>query len=321
MPETTDAIIGLDLGGTFLKYALGTPEGHLLYKNKTPSQATESREKVFQVIFNVIDELLYRAESLDRHVRAVGIGSPGAVDYEQGKLRGSTPNIVNWADADIRGPIEGRYNLPLWADNDANVMALAEARVGAAKGCKNIIALTLGTGIGGGILIDSQLYRGTFFSGSEIGHMTIRFDGPACNCGNYGCIEAYASAPAIVRNYLQKTSSPPEPSVTTIEIFERAAHGEPKAIETVQETSSYLGVALANIANIFNPEVIVLGGGVADAGDGFLQSIDKEMRRRALPASVQNLRVVRAQLGNDAGVVGAISLAVDALAAREHKDV
>ncbi len=321
MPETTDAIIGLDLGGTFLKYALGTPDGSLLYKSKTPSQASESRELVFQVLFTVIEELLNRAESLNRQVRAIGIGSPGAVDYEQGRLRGATPNIVNWGDADIRGPIEERYDIPLWADNDANVMALAEARVGAAKGCKNIVALTLGTGIGGGILINNQLYRGTHFSGSEIGHMTIRFDGPACNCGNFGCIETYASAPAMVRNYLQKTGSHSDTSVTTIDIFTRAAQGEPEALETVQETSKYLGVALANIANIFNPEVIVLGGGVADTGDDYLQSVDREMRLRALPASVEGLRVVRAQLGNDAGVVGAISLAVDAMASHGDQNV
>ncbi len=312
MNSTKDLFIGLDLGGTFLKYALGNSDAQLLIKGKKPTKADQPKEAIFAVIFQAIDELISQAEELGGRVVAIGFGSPGAVDFEHGRLMGNTPNIADWGDADLRSTIEGRYGIPLWADNDANVMTLAEARQGAAKGLRHVIALTLGTGIGGGIIIEGELYRGINYAGAELGHITIKFDGEPCNCGGIGCIEQYASAPAMVRNYLDKIARSGKPApqkVSTETIFGQAKEGVAEAIATIDETCEFLGAALASILNIFNPQIIVIGGGVADAGDDFIKQIWNAMKRRAMPPSLIDLKLVRAQLGNDAGMVGAIDLA------------
>jgi glucokinase len=300
--------IGLDLGCTFLKYALGASDGSLIVKKKTPSRADQAQSVIFEVIFSAIEELMEEAKTRGGKVVAIGLGSPGAVDFKKCRLIGNTPNLQSWGNAEIRKTITGRFGLPIWADNDANVMALAEATQGAAKGYKYVIALTLGTGIGGGILIDGEIYRGINYAGAELGHLSIAYDGHPCNCGGRGCIEQYASAPAMVRNYLDKIKDASE-EVTTITIFARAAEGDQSAIETIDETAEYLGAALASIINTFNPEIIVIGGGVADAGEEFLTRIRHAYEGRTMKPALKGLKLVRAKLGNDAGVVGAISLA------------
>jgi glucokinase len=314
-----DLYIGLDLGGTFIKYAIGMADGSLLYHNKKPSLSDREQSEIFYNIFALIEELKQKAKELQGEIKAIGFGSPGAINFDEGRLIGSTPNIKSWTDADIRGKIESKFNLPTWVDNDANLMVFAEARQGIAKGEKNVIALTLGTGIGGGILINNQVYRGDHFAGSELGHMSINFDGPRCDCGGIGCIEQYASAPAMEKNYEKKlimaNKSIPD-DLSTVTLFERAGEREKEAIDTINDTAVYLGTALANIANIFNPAVIVIGGGVSAAGKIFINKIDAEMRRRAMPPSVRHLKVLAAKLGNSAGMIGAIRLAAEMYAKR-----
>ncbi len=309
-----DGFIGLDLGGTFLKYAVGAADGTVYYKNKIASNAKEGANAIFAAMYQAVEELLLKSKALDVEVKAIGCGSPGSVDFDRGVIIGNTPNLQGWDNADIRGKLSSRFHLPVWADNDANLMALAECRYGAAKGHRNVIAFTLGTGIGGGIIINNELYRGAHFSGAELGHMSINFEGVRCNCGSVGCIEAYASAPAMVRSYIEKLTQThlPVPKIVNTElIFERAKEGEPQAIAVIDETCRYLGVAIGNAVNIFNPELIVIGGGVADAGDQFIAQIWKEAHRYAMAPSMRGVRLVRAQLGNDAGVIGAIALAAD----------
>ncbi|HOT97225.1 MAG TPA: ROK family protein [bacterium] len=318
MEQKERAFIGLDLGGTFLKYALGTEDGTIRAKGKLPSNAQESKEAVFAVMFTAVEELLEVATKQGLEIAGIGVGSPGAIDYNTGRVLGNTPNLPKWPNADIRGNLQGRFGIPVWADNDANVAILAEARYGAAKEYINVIGLTLGTGIGGGIVIDDQLFRGARFSGAELGHMSINFEGPLCGCGNPGCLEVYASAPAMVRNYAGKLKSrnlPVPEGLSTEVIFANAKTGEEAANETIDETCFYLGCGIGNIVNIFNPDVVVIGGGVADAGDEFIARIWKSVQGHALAASLEGVRLVRAQMGNDAGVVGALALAADAVKA------
>jgi glucokinase len=306
--------IGLDLGGTFLKYALGKADGTILYKSKIPSKADQSQDAIFSVMYAAVDALLLEAKALGVEVAAIGVGSPGAIDFNKGIVLGNTPNLPNWPDADIRGHLQGRFGIPVWADNDANLATLAECRFGAAKGIRNVIGLTLGTGIGGGIVIDDQIFRGARFTGAELGHMTIRYDGPICGCGCAGCIEAYASAPAIVRNYREKLAEknlPIPAKLNTELIFERARAGESEANRTIDEVCLYLGTAIGSIVNIFNPDVVVIGGGVADAGDEFIARIWKNVEGHALQAALRGVSLRRAEMGNDAGVVGAFALAAD----------
>jgi|YelNatPaOPRAMG01_1025707.scaffolds.fasta_scaffold00008_36 glucokinase len=311
-----DLFIGLDLGGTWLKYGLGDGDGRLLTRGKRPSEGQRGREAIFGSMINAVKELLGVAKEWGE-VRAIGVGSPGLVDYQRGILMGGAPNLPGWEGADIRGVLEREFGIPTFADNDANVMALAEARLGAAREAKQAIFLTLGTGIGGGILIDGQLYRGAWFAGAELGHTVIKFDGRPCNCGNVGCVEQYASAPGMIRTYREilaaKGMSPPA-GLTTEQIFARAEQGEVEARKAIEDTAYYLGVALASFVNIFNPEVIVIGGGVAEAGDEFIRMAEQVAVRLAQDVATRGLRVVRASMGNEAGTVGAILLAVESYA-------
>lgn len=312
MHNGTEFVIGLDLGGTFLKYALGYPDGQLLVSKKRPSKGDQSQSAIFEVMFKAIEEMLHEAEKRRGKVIAIGVGSPGAIIFTEGRLNGNTPNLINWGNANIRKEIEEKFHLPVWADNDANVATLGEARQGAAKGCQFVIALTLGTGIGGGILINNEIYRGANFAGAELGHVSIKHDGLPCNCGGIGCIEVYASAPGMVRNYLSKTVGIQKTeNITTETIFSHAKKGKPEAIATIQETCEYLGTALASFVNTFNPQLIVIGGGVADAGEDFMNQIWRELEKRAMPPCLDGVKLVRATLGNDAGVVGAICLAAE----------
>ena len=310
MSVEKELVIGLDLGGTFLKYALGTQDGELIIHRKTPSKANENKASIFQVIFSSIQELLDEAAVMDAQVIAIGMGSPGAINFETGRQVGSTPNLPAWVDADMRGEIEAKFNIPTWADNDANIMAFGEARRGAAKGHQHMIALTLGTGIGGGILINNEVFRGYNYAGAEIGHMSIDYDGKECNCGNRGCIERYASATGMVETYVEKKGCSPD-GISTELIFERIKQGEKEAIETLDDTALYLGMALTSLVHIFNPQVIVIGGGVADAGDEMLHKVWKVLEKRCMRPNMVGLKLVRAQLGNKAGIVGAICLAAE----------
>lgn len=314
MSDDKTAFIGLDLGGTFLKFALGKADGTVLANGKLPSRAQESQQQIFTVMFAAVEQMLEKAHAMNLKVEGIGVGSPGAIDFDHGRVLGNTPNLPNWTDADIRGQLQGKFNIPVWADNDANLMTLAECRYGAAKGARFVIALTLGTGIGGGIVIEDQLFRGARFSGAELGHMSINFAGPVCGCGGIGCIEAYASAPAMVKNYREKLVKKqlpvPNPMNTEL-IFTQARQGDPLANQVIDEICFYLGAALGNVINIFNPQVIVIGGGVADAGEEFIQRIWKAVRGRAMEPALQHARIERASLGNDAGMVGAIALAAD----------
>ncbi len=311
-----DLFVGLDLGGTWLKYGIAGSDGELLFKSKRPSEAKAGREAIFGSMMAAVRELRDRFAAKGS-IRAIGVGSPGLVDYRRGYLMGGAPNLPGWDGADIRGVLGKELGVQVYADNDANVMALAESRLGAAKGAKQAIFLTLGTGIGGGIVIDGQLYRGAWFAGAELGHVVIKYDGRPCNCGSVGCVEQYASAPGMVRTYrehLQAAGKPAPEDVTTEVIFARAAEGEEEAKKAIEDTAYYLGVAVAGFVNIFNPEVVVIGGGVAEAGDEFIRMVEKVAVNLAQDVATQGLRVVRARMGNDAGVVGAIMLAAEGYA-------
>ena len=255
------------------------------------------------------------ADKLDEKIISIGVGSPGSIDFEKGQLLGTTPNLPNWTNAPIKRLIEEKFNIPTWADNDANVMALAEARIGAGKGYKNILCLTLGTGIGGGILVNNQVLRGEHFSAAEVGHIIVVHNGKRCNCGNKGCLEAYTSAPAMVKRYEKKLKrlglAYDINQLSTEFIFDKAKNNEGLAREIIDETCAYLGTGIASIANIIDPEIVIIGGGVAEAGNEFIQQIEKEVKEYSIKSIMQHLKVVRANMGNDAGIVGAILLAAE----------
>jgi glucokinase len=305
--------IGLDLGGTNLKYALGTDTGEIVVRRSKLSYANQSQEKLFENMFSAVTELLQEAKTRGEKVNAIGVGSPGCVDFKTGKLIGRAPNFEHWENAPIKKNFEDKFGLPTWADNDANLMTLAESRLGAGQKYNNLLCVTLGTGIGGGIIINNQLYRGVHYSAAEIGHTIIDYDGKPCNCGNRGCLEAYAAAPAMVQRYkkkLKRTGVLFEiEGLNTELIFHKAALNEDLAKQTINEACDYLGTGLASAANIIDPEIIIIGGGVAEAGAEFIQRIEQVVKQNTLKSLSKKLKVVKAELNLDSGIIGAILLA------------
>lgn len=307
--------IGLDLGGTNLKYALGTETGEIVVRNSKPSLANESQDVIFENMFSAVDELIQEANKRAQQVSAIGVGSPGCIDFKAGKLLGRAPNFEHWVNTPIKKEFENRFRLPTWIDNDANLMALAEARNGAGRGYNTLLCVTLGTGIGGGLILDRKLYRGVHYSAGEIGHTIIKYEGKPCNCGQRGCLEAYAAAPAMVERYrkkLKRTGVLFEfEGLTTEFIFQKAALNEDLAKETINETCDLLGAGLASVANIIDPDIIIIGGGVAEAGFEFIQRIERVVKQRALKSIAKKLKVVKAELNLDSGIIGAILLAAE----------
>ncbi len=306
--------LGIDIGGTSIKYGLCSDRGELLRESAIPTPATSPREEILNHIAGVIEEGLTWAEEAGVKVSAIGIGTPGSVDVERGFLMGGTPNFTHWRDVPIVDTLSRRFSVPIFVDNDANVMAFGEYKFGAGNGKLNVITITLGTGIGSGIIIEGELYRGTNYAGAELGHMSIDYEGKKCKCGGIGCWELYASATAMINDYNQR--SPEHPVKDTRELFQRYYRNEPEAQETIARTLVYLGAGLANIINIFNPEMIIVGGGVSEAGDWFVELAAREAFRRAMATSSQGVDIRRARLGNRAGMLGAAAFALHMIAKR-----
>jgi glucokinase len=307
--------IGIDLGGSSIKYALGTAQGEILNSSKRPSHADETSEIIINEIAEAIFEMSGFAKSIGLNPSVIGIGTPGSVDVTRGLLKGSTPNFRCWHNIAIKDEIEKIVDLPVFVDNDANVMALGEAKFGAGIGHKNIVCLTVGTGIGGGIILNGELFRGSNFSGAELGHMTIKHDGRKCRCGGKGCLERYASASAMIDSFLKKSPDHRFPddknNINVKYIFTQKKMGNPLAREVIEKSTYYLGRGIANFINIFNPTIIIIGGGVAEAGKAYLKQVEDIAFQYAMDCAKENVKIVGAKLGNKAGYLGALGFACD----------
>jgi glucokinase len=307
--------IGADLGGTKMAVGAVDSEQRVLHR---AMETTMGRE-----LDNLLDELteeLRAAVAACAEAIAIGLGIPATLDRERG-LAISAVNLP-LIDVPIRDLIGERLGLPVYVDNDANCAALAEHRFGAARGARNAIMLTIGTGIGGGLIIDGEVYRGSTGAGAELGHVVIDQNGPPCqgNCPNRGCVEALASGTALAREGRAAAESAPESALGRTlaasgkidgrDVTQAALDGDEAAREVVALIGTRLGVALSSLANVFEPDVIVIGGGVAAAGDLLLDPARAELRRRALPPQ-HSTPVVLAELGPDAGMIGAATMALE----------
>jgi glucokinase len=311
--------IGVDLGGTNIKFGIVSEKGKVLQKGKLSAQANLGRAAILNNINKAIEESLAFARQKDIKIKGIGVGSPGTVNLNSGKIEGSCPNLPQMVNVNLKRWLSKSFKFPIYVDNDANVMALAESKFGAAKGYKNALCITLGTGIGGGIILDGRLFHGSSFAGAEFGHMTICYNGRRCNCGGIGCLEMYASAPAMVKNarwllhrnmksVIHKSIRGDVSKLTTELIFEAEKKGDVLASEVINQTCAYLGAGIASAVNLLNPQVVVIGGGVSEGGQSFIRRIEKEVKRRAFPSATKNLKIVKAKLGNDAGFIGAAML-------------
>ena len=311
---------GVDLGGTNIVSAIVNYQGKIVNRLKVPTFAERGKEATIKRIIETIHEnIIQSAIALD-DIIGIGIGAPGPLDTKRGVIN-FAPNLPGWRDVPLKKILEVEFSMKVVLENDANAAAWGERCFGIGRGVDNLVCFTLGTGIGGGIIIDSKIYHGSNYGAAELGHMTVNKDGPRCNCGNYGCLEAYSSATGIknriksrikegIKSDFLNFDSDDEllDSIRLKSIFETARKGDKLTKDIVEEAISYLGIAIANITNILNPGMVVLVGGITNEGDKLLIPLKEEVKKRAFYSNYKSLKIVIGELGGNAGVLGAAAL-------------
>ena len=311
------AAIGVDIGGTSVKLGLVDARGKILVHDSFATKGISGRTAFLGVLSVRILALAAAARKRGLKVAGVGIGAPGPIDVERGFVY-SFPNIPGWENTPFKKLLEKKLKMKVFVDNDANVMAMAEFYFGAGKGSKNMVALTLGTGVGGGLVVDGKLFHGSTFSAAEIGHFSINEDGPLCACGNRGCIETYVGNGYIVKEIRRRLAAGQKSllsrwlkegrELTPKLTKEAAAAGDVFSRKIWEETGGHLGTALAGLVNILNPDRIVLGGGVAQEAGILFAAVRRTIAKKAFPIAARSAKVMPAKLGAEAGLVGAAAL-------------
>ncbi|MBN1447136.1 MAG: ROK family protein [Bacteroidetes bacterium] len=310
--------IGIDIGGTSMKAALTEPGGAVLAKTRRPTLADNSRDATIEQLHSCIEELTAKAAESGHTVDGIGIGVPGTIDLERGVVY-HPPNLPQWDEVPLADIMRSRWPVDVRIDNDANCAALGEAHFGAGRDYDNFIGLTLGTGVGSGIILANRIYHGERGFAGEFGHITIDYNGPRCNCGNLGCVEAYIGIRYMMRDaipILQNESSSPlhqrarnNPESLSPEDLSRAASdGDAVSAGVLRTAGERLGVAIASAANLLDITTFIIGGGISAAGDVLFDGIRGSATSRALRVHRARLTILPASLGNDAGMLGAASL-------------
>ncbi|HXH69641.1 MAG TPA: ROK family protein [Pyrinomonadaceae bacterium] len=306
-------VLACDLGGTNFRLAAVTTEGEVIYRIKRDTPKSDQVDKILQTITECINECHNSLK--DRfEIKIVAAAVPAAVDAKRGIIL-KAPNIPCLDGFRFAETLSVTSKIPVILENDANAAAAGENWLGASKGFENSICITLGTGVGGGIIIDGKILRGADGTAGEIGHICVEPFGVPCGCGSRGCVEQYASATAIVRlaselgKEFPNSSLLNNPDISGQEIYQAGKRGDELALEIFRQQGFYLGIAIANLINVLNPEVIVIGGGAAGGWDLFVPSLLDEVEKRAYREPVERVKIVRAQCGDDAGILGVARLA------------
>ncbi|NOZ26926.1 MAG: ROK family protein [Chloroflexi bacterium] len=301
--------LGIDIGGTKIAAAMVAPDGTLYHARSVPTAVHEGSEAVLRRVVQLAREVAAAAE---RPPAAIGVGTGGQVDPGTGEIVYATDLIPGWTGVPLRRELGAALGVPVWMDNDVHAMALGEATYGAGRGVRNGLYVAVGTGIGGGWVLNGRLHPGRAGLAGAVGHVKVVRDGRPCTCGDRGCVEQYASGPAIAEHYRRLRGLPSAP--TGREVVEAMRAGDQLARFAVQEAGRWLGFALTSLVNVMAPDAIIIGGGVAEAGEPFFQAIRSCIARHALPTA-RSTPVWKAALGPQAGVIGAGVLARLRLAA------
>ncbi len=314
--RSSEVVFAADLGGTHLRAATVDENGtiHFRLKQKTP-HASEPDE-IVRALVQAVHECEAQSQINGDSIRAVSVVVPGSVNVKQGVIM-KAPNLACLDGFRLTAALTTELELPAVVENDANAAAVGEMWQGAGHGRRTIVCITLGTGVGGGIILDGKLWRGVNDSAAEIGHMCVDpFGGVACLCGSRGCLEVYASATAIVR--MAREARPRYPDsllksedLNSEDVYRAGVEGDELALEVFRRMGVYLGIGLANLINIINPEMIVIGGGVVNAWDLFAKHMQREIAERAFPVPAAEVKVVPGESGDDAGLLGAAYLALN----------
>ena len=311
--------IGIDVGGTNVKIAL-VENGKIIYSNSVPTYAKMGYEYTVNNIKQSIRDLMKETSTTEKDIEGIGFDFPGQVDYKTGIVK-LAPNIPGWVNIPIAKLIEDEFHIPTKIDNDVRCATLGEMKFGAGRGCENFICITVGTGIGSGIVINGQIVRGASNAAGELGHIKLQMeDGPLCGCGDSGCLEAFASGPAIVAmacEYLKGGKSAKfaemagDGEITPYIVAKAAEAGDPVAKRIFEIIGYRIGMGLTSVINLLNPERVIIGGGVAECGELLLDPVKRTIKARAMKVAGETVEIVPAELGNSAGVIGA-SMLIDA---------
>ncbi|MEG0985142.1 MAG: ROK family glucokinase [Clostridia bacterium] len=309
--------IGIDLGGTGIKVGCVSQQGEILSKVSCPTLAERPYEQVIDDMANLARAAAAQANVDFADIASVGVGIPGVEDVRTGLV--PFCNNLGWRDVPLRAALKERLGKQVYVANDATVAALAEHVAGAGKGYDNLVLITLGTGVGGGVILNGEPFVGAHGVASEVGHMTIQMDGVLCNCGNRGCWERYASATALIREgreaiksaqgsmIVRAVDGDPD-KITAKTVIDCAKAGDPVAVRLFEEYAYHVGLGLANLVSAYDPDIFLLGGGVSAAGDFLLDEVRKTLKKRVFYQDMPYAKVELAILGNDAGIIGAAML-------------
>jgi glucokinase len=314
-PSSESLVFAVDLGGTHLRVALVDDAGRILKQLKQETPKGDSALCIVDALANAAQQ--WDASKLP--VVATSIMVPGAVDCAKAVVL-QAPNLPSLVNFGLKAALEQRLGWPVFLENDANAAAVGEMWLGAARGCRDVMSVTLGTGVGGGVILDGKLWRGSHGSAGEIGHTTVDpFSGLKCKCGNTGCLELFASATAIVRMTRENLSffsgtRLTSDELTAEQVYQAGREGDELALAVFKRFGMYLGIGLANIINLIDPQIIVISGGAANGWDLFATEMYRQVEERAFRTTAQQVKIARAECGDNAGLLGAARLAQTALA-------
>jgi len=315
MAKTEKYAIGVDLGGTNIKFGIVSQKGKLIKKISLNSKAEGGPEKVIKQITLGIKEIL---SSNKKKIRGIGIGAPGVVSVKKGTVE-NPPNFSGWTKVNLGKLISKEFDIDCYVENDANAAAIGEMIFGAGKRYKSFVMITLGTGVGGGIIINRKLYRGEIGSAGEIGHITINYNGPRCKCGSFGCIEAYVGNNYLISKWQSDLTAAPNQKIlklinndlnllTPIIIQKAAEEGDKFAKKVIADMGEQIGSALASVSNLLDISTFIIGGGVSGFGKPLFSAINKSLIDRVITSLRNRANVLPAKLKNEAGIKGASAL-------------
>lgn len=315
MKKSKKFAVGVDLGGTYIKFGLVSSDGKIVSKSFLESKAENGPDAVIKQIKKGVSALVELSSS---KIVGIGIGAPGVISVKKGTVE-NPPNLPGWGKVHLGRIIQKEFEIDTYVENDANAAAIGEMIFGAGKKLNSFVMITLGTGVGGGIIFERKLFRGETGAAGEIGHLSIDFNGARCNCGSLGCIEAYSGNNYIIHDVLKDYESQKSSLVfkliennldllTPKVISQAAEHNDNYAINVINNLGTRIGYAMASVANLLDLTTIIVGGGVAGFGSRLLQAIENGMRERVLQSLKPRVKVISAKLSNDAGIQGASSL-------------
>ena len=311
-------VIGIDIGGTKLATVVADKDGTILQKVRKPTESERGPGRAVQLLLEMVTEILDLARLRREDIAGIGVSCGGPLDTKTGIIY-SPPNLPGWDALPLKEMIESEFHIPTVIENDANASALAEARFGGGRGYDYVLYMTMSTGIGGGIVANGEIYHGANDSAGEVGHQILLPDGPLCGCGQYGCLEALCSGPAIARRAQEAITDQPHTkilahadgqidAVRSEHVLQAARDGDALAIALVEETAYYMGWGIANLVNILNPQIVLLGTIAVAAGDLLLDPIRRTVTEMAMQRPLETVKIMPAELGDSIGDLAAISL-------------